>query len=159
MPWPRSEFSKEKLAKNGNAIAPVQRDSTDVEDTGNCSIRAKTDQIDSDAEEDGDPDCIQWRSGHWVNFRPDRREGYKSVTGEGKDCSAKRLHGCEAHEFDDDQTSDGEEDAACLAEAVVEDLSDGLVDWAGENRRRVAHAEAKDDIEEETSEIREEHGH
>ena len=86
------------------------------------------------------------------------------------------MHGCEADELDDDEAGDGEEDAPCFAETVVEDLGDGLVDWAGENLRRVAlqnllmfrqqnkarvtyHAEAEDDVEEETSEICEEHSH
>ena len=86
------------------------------------------------------------------------------------------MHGCETNKLDDDQAGDGEEDATCLAEAVVEDLGDGLVDWAGENLRGVAlqnllmfrqqnktrvayHAEAEDDVEEETSKICEEHSH
>jgi hypothetical protein len=102
MPWARSELAKQKLAQNGDAIAPVQRDGTDVEDARNSSVGAETDQVDSNAEEDGDPDSIQWRSCHWVDFRPDSGEGNETVTGEGEHCSAKRLHGCEADEFDDD---------------------------------------------------------
>ena len=71
MPWTRGELSKQKLAQNGDAVAPVQRNGTHVEDTGNSSIRTKTDQIDGDAEKDRDPDGVQWCSGHWVDFCPD----------------------------------------------------------------------------------------
>lgn len=86
------------------------------------------------------------------------------------------MHGRETNKLDDDKASDREEDAPSLAETVVEDLGDWLVDWAGENLRGVAlqnllmfcqqnkarvtyHAEAEDDVEEETSKICEEHSH
>jgi len=138
VPRPRNELSEKKLAQNGDAITPVQCDGTDIEDTGNSSIRTETDQIDDNTEEHGDPDSIQWRSGHGVNFRPESGEGEETVTGEGEHCSAKRLHGCEANELDNDQTRDCEKNTACFSEAVVEDLCNGLVDWAGKDLRWVA---------------------
>jgi hypothetical protein len=178
MPWSRRELSKQKLAHNRDAVAPVQRDGTDVEDTGNSSIRTETNQVDGNAEENRDPDSVQWRSGHGADFGPGSGEGNETITGESEDRTAKSLHGCEADELDDDQAGNREEDGASFAEAVVEDLSDGLVNWAGEDLRWVAlskilvsvvpqdrvegithHTEAENNVEEETSKICEEHGH
>lgn len=141
MPWPRSEFSKQKLAQNGDAVAPVQRNGADVENTGNSSIRAETNQVDGNAEEHGDPDSIQWRSGHGMDFCPNSGEGQETVTGECEDCSAKGLHGCEADELNNNQACNCEEDGASFAEAVVEDLSDGLVNWARQDLDWVALCE------------------
>ena len=53
-------------------------------------------------------------------------EGHEAVAREGEDGAAQGLHGGEAHELQDDQGADGEDDAAGRAEAVVEDLRDGL---------------------------------
>ena len=80
MPWSRSELSKQKLAQNGDAVAPVQRNGTDVEDTGNSSVRTETNQIDGNAEEHGDPYSVQWRSGHGVDFCPNSGEGQETIT-------------------------------------------------------------------------------
>jgi len=138
MPRPRRELSKQKLAQNRDAVAPVQRDSTDIEDSRNSSVRTETNQVNSNAEEHRDPDSVQWRPGHVADSCPDSGEGDETITGESEDCSAKSLHGCEADEFDDNQAGNREEDGASFAEAVVEDLGDGLVNWASEDLRWVA---------------------
>jgi hypothetical protein len=137
VPWPRSELPKHKLAQNRNAVAPVQRNGTDVEDTRNSSVRAETNQVDGNAEEHRDPNSVQWRSGHRVDFCPYSGEGQETITGESEDCSAKGLHGCEADELDNNQAGNRKKDSATFSEAVVEDLSDGLVNWAGEDHGRV----------------------
>jgi hypothetical protein len=58
VPWAWFELTKGELAKDGNAVTPIEGNSTDVEDAGNCSVRTKTDQVDSDAPEDRDPNSI-----------------------------------------------------------------------------------------------------
>ncbi len=91
MPWTRLKFAEDKLAENGNAVTPVQGDSTDVEDAGNSSIRSETDQVNSDAPEDRNPHRVQRGSSDGINIGPDARKGQKAVTGKGENGSAQRL--------------------------------------------------------------------
>jgi hypothetical protein len=61
----------------------------DIENTGNSSVRSKTNQVDSNAKEDRDPYCIERSSGLWVDAGPDRGEGQQSISREGKNGPAK----------------------------------------------------------------------
>lgn len=58
----------------------------------------------------------------------------------------------------DDEGAYGVDNAACLSERVVEDLSNGLIDRRGEDSSGIAHAIAEDDVEQETGNIGEQHG-
>jgi len=53
----------------------------------------------------------------------------------------------------------GENDSACFAEDVVEDLRHGLLHWRGEDAGDVAHHETENDVEEPTGNVSEKHGH
>ena len=111
MPWSRGEFSAEHLAQDGDHVTPIQSDGTDVEHTGNSSVRSETDQIDSDAEEDRNPDGVQRCSREGGDDGPDRGEREEAITGEGEYGSGESLHCCEAHELDDDESEDSESNA------------------------------------------------
>lgn len=158
MPGTRLELAKEQLAQNGNAVAPIQGNSTDRENTRNSSVGAKTNQVDGNAEEDGHPHSVEGGSSPGSNLDPHIGEGQHAITGEGEDSATKRLHGSESHELDDNKTRNGEEHTTTLAQAVVEDLSDRLSHRRGENLVGVAHAEAKYNVEQEASDIGEQHG-
>ena len=147
MPWPRYELSEEKLAEDGDAIRPIERNGADVENTSNGRIGTETDQINDDAPEDGDPDSVERGAGQGVDLGPDTGEWQQAITREGEDSSPERLHGSEAYKLDDQETADGEEDSTGFAETVVENLGNWLHDWACENLGRVTHAEAEDDVE------------
>jgi hypothetical protein len=47
---------------NGDNVAPIKSDSTNVENAGNRSIRAETNEVDADAAYNGNPDSVQRRS-------------------------------------------------------------------------------------------------
>ncbi len=72
------------LADDRDAVAPVKGDSSDVEDTCDGSIGAQTDEVDGDAEEDGDPDGVKRGIGQSIDFGPDVRKGNQAIAGEGK---------------------------------------------------------------------------
>ena len=157
VPRPGPELPKHHLAEDGDDVGPIQGDGADVEDTRDGGVRAQPDQIDSDAPERGDPDRVQGRTGDAVDLGPDVAEREETIAGEGEDGSGERLHGGEADEFEDDEAADGVEDPSRLAEGEVEDLSNGL--GCREDDGRVGgHAEAEDDVEEESTEVGEQHG-
>ena len=49
---------------------PVKSNGANVEDTGNGNVRAKTNQVDSNAPEDTDPYSIQRNAGESVDLGP-----------------------------------------------------------------------------------------
>lgn len=149
---------EQKLAYDGDTVAPVQGDGADGEHTRDGGVGSKTDQVDGDAEKDRDPDGVERSAGPGGDLDPDVGEGQHTVTGEGEDGTAESLHGCEGDELDDDQGSNGEEHGTTLAETVVEDLRDGLSHGRLEDLLHVAHAEAQDDVEEEADHVGEKHG-
>lgn len=159
VPWARLELSKDQTAEDWNTITPVQGDGSDVEDTGDGSVGSETDEVDGNAPEDGDPDSKDWGAGQWEDLNPDVGEWQEVVTAEGEDSASERLHGSEGDELDDDEGADGECDTARLSENVVEDLRDWLSDLRGQDVLWRAHDEAKDDVEEETGNVGEQHGH
>jgi len=160
VPWAGSEvFGPHKLAANRNNVGPIQSDGADVEDTSNSSVGTKTNQVYSNAPEDGDPDCIDRGASTLVNLSPDLASWDQAITGEGEDGAAEGLGGGEADELEDDECADGVEDATGRAEGVVENLGYGLSDGRGEDVVRVTHGEAKDDVVEPTSYVGEQHGH
>ena len=91
MPWTRLELPKNDFAEDGDAVTPVESNSTHIEDASNGSVRAKTDQINSDAPEDGNPYGIKWCSSAFVNNGPDLRKRDQAITGESKNGSRKGL--------------------------------------------------------------------
>lgn len=67
------------------------------------------------------------------------------------------YHSRKADKLDDDEATNGEEDTARLAQTVVEELSHWLVQRSGQNLGRITHAEAENDIEQETGQVGEDH--
>lgn len=165
MPGPRLKLPKDKLTKNRNAVAPVERNSTHIKNTRDRRVRPKTNQVNGNAPENTNPDREDRRTREREHFGPDVAEGQQLVAGEGEDGAREGLHSSESDEFDDDEGADGEDYAAGFAEDVVEDLGDGLGDGRGEDGVGVgglvdvAHDEAEDDVEEEAGQVGEEHGH
>jgi hypothetical protein len=158
VPGPRLEPVEGELAQDGDAVRPVERDGGDVEHALDGNVVAQTDEVDGDAPEYGDPHGVEGRAGAPVDLCPDVAHGQELVAGEGPDGAGESLRGREAHELQDDEGEDGEGDAAAAAERVVEDLGDGLLDGGLEDRGRVAHAEAEDNVEEEAGDVGECHG-
>ncbi len=87
MPWSWFEFAKCKFAKDRDAVRPVQCDGTDVKNTSNGSVGTGTNQVDSNTEENRDPDCIEWGSCETIDLSPDVGGWNEAVTGESKDGS------------------------------------------------------------------------
>ena len=159
VPRPALELAEHQLAHDGDAVGDVERDGADVEDAGDGGVGAQPDQVDEDAEEDAEPDAGERRARARVHPRPGAGEGEEAVAREGEDGAGGGLHGGEADELDDDEATEGVEDAAGLAERVVVDLGYGLVDGRCEDVERVgAHAEAEHDVEEEAPDVGEDHG-
>jgi hypothetical protein len=157
VPWAWDEFSEEKLAHDGDDVAPVQSDGAHIENAGDSGVGAQADEIDGDAPEDGDPHGEQGSAGAWVDAGPQAGCGDQLIPGESKDRSSEGLRGGEADELQDDKGTDCVDDAARFAEGVVEDLRDGLEDRGGENGYWVAHDEAEDNVEEEARDVGEGH--
>ena len=85
VPWARLKLAKDHFTDDRDAIAPVEGDGGDIEDTGNGGVGAETDEVDGDAEEDGDPDGIEGSAGQGVDLCPNAGEGDEAVAGEGKE--------------------------------------------------------------------------
>lgn len=164
MPRPGLEAAKDDLAEDGDAVAPVEGNGADVEDAQDSRVAAQADEVNGNTPEDGDPDCIERGTGAPVDLGPDVAKGEEAVARKGKDGAPKSLRGCEADELQDDEGADGEGDATCFAEDIVEDLRNGLAEWGGEDAVDrivdvVAHAEAEDYVEEKAGKVGEDHGH
>ena len=71
MPWSPPELSEDELAEDGDAVRPIESNGAHVEDTGNGSVGTETDQVNDDAPEDGDPDCVERSASLGVDFCPD----------------------------------------------------------------------------------------
>ena len=69
------------------------------------------------------------------------------------------MRRCPADELENEEGRDGKIDAGSFAERVVEDLSDWLINWRGENVGCVTHAEAKDDVEKPSKDVGAKHSH
>lgn len=93
VPWSWGEFSEHELAEDGDAVGPVESDGADVEDAGDGGVGTETNQIDDDAPEDGDPDCVDGSASLGVDLCPDAGEWQQAITGERPDGSAKSLLG------------------------------------------------------------------
>lgn len=161
MPWPALELAEQELAPNRNAVAPVQSDRADREDTSNGRIRPQANQVNRNTPENGDPDRPQRRARVGIDLDPDIREGQQAVPREGKNGATEGLHGRERDELDNDETGNGKEDSTSFAQAVVEDHRHGLEHSVSqlEDFTGIAHAEAKHDVEHETRQIGKKHGH
>ena len=71
VPRTRFELAEDDLAEDGNAIGPIQGDGSDVEDTCNRGVGTQADQVNGDAPEDADPDCVDWGTGAFVDLGPE----------------------------------------------------------------------------------------
>lgn len=91
MPWAPLKSAKEHLADDRDAVAPVKRNSSDVEYPGDGGVRAETNQINDDAPENRDPNGIYWSSSQRVDLGPDTGERDESVTREGEESASERL--------------------------------------------------------------------
>ena len=49
--------SSSRIMRGALTVAPIQRNSTHVEDSQNGRVRTKTDQVDGNAQDGRDPDC------------------------------------------------------------------------------------------------------
>jgi hypothetical protein len=181
------ESAKDHLAEDGNAIGPrgvslvpnsskhipVKADCANVEhaeDRLTESARSNTtaslahrvvaqgNEIDGNAPKHGEPHRVQRDVHGPVHDGPDPAAGEQAVAREGEDGARERLRRGEAHELQDDEGADGEEDAGGLAERIVVDLRDGLLDGRAEDRGRVAHGEGEHDVEEKAGDVGESHG-
>jgi len=157
MPWAWLELSEGHLADDWDNITPIKSNSADVEDTRDSGVRSETDQVDGNAEENTNPNGIKRSSGLRIDLDPDVGEWQEAISGESKDSSAQGLHSSEADEFDDDKSADREENTSGFTKTVEVDLSDGLSKHATQDLFWVAHAEAENDIEKETSQVGEKH--
>jgi hypothetical protein len=70
----------------------------------------------------------------------------------------RSYQSCKTHKLNNDESTNSIKDTASLPQAVIEELGHGLGECAGKDLGRVSHTEAKHNVEEETSEIREKHG-
>ena len=91
MPRAWREFAEDDFAENGNAIAPVQRNCTDVEDTSDGRVGSKSDQIDDNAPEHGDPDGVDGSPSPSVDDGPDPGAWNEAIARERKNCTSERL--------------------------------------------------------------------
>ena len=71
MPRPGLELAKDYFAEDGDAIAPVEGDCTDVEDTRDGCVRSESDEIDNNTPKHRDPDSINRCTGALINYSPD----------------------------------------------------------------------------------------
>ena len=71
MPWPWLELAKDDFAEDGDAVAPVEGDGTDVEDTSDGGVGPEPDQIDGNAPKNRDPDGIKGCARTLIDNRPD----------------------------------------------------------------------------------------
>jgi len=91
MPRAWLEFAKDHFADDRNTIAPVERNCTDVEDTGDGCVGSEPDQVNGNAPEDGDPDGVNRCSGSSVHDRPDTGAWDESIARERKKCTGESL--------------------------------------------------------------------
>ena len=91
MPWAGLEFSKDNFAEDGNAIAPIERNGTDVENSGDSCVGSESDQINGNAPEYRDPDGVERRSTPPVDDRPDPGSRDEPVARERKECPREGL--------------------------------------------------------------------
>lgn len=127
VPRTRLKLVEDKLARNGDDVAPVEGDGADVEDTGDGGVRAQADQVDGDAPEDREPHGVDRGASTAVDLGPEVRAWHEAVAGKGEDSASEGLGGGEADELQDNEGAEGVEDAACFSEGVEEDLGDGLL--------------------------------
>jgi len=126
VPWAGLEAAKDELAENWDNVAPVKGNGTDVEDTQDRGVATKPDQIDGDAEEDGDPDGVDGSTSAFVNLGPHPAEGNEAVAREGEHGTPECLGSGEANKLKDDKGTERKHNTACLAKGVEVDLSHGL---------------------------------
>lgn len=91
MPRSWRELAKYDFAEDGNAVAPVECDRTDVKDTGDGCVGSESDQINHDAPEYRDPNGVKGCSGPPVDDGPDPGAWNESIARERKDCTSERL--------------------------------------------------------------------
>ena len=91
MPRAPFEFAKREFADDGNAVAPVKCNGTDIEDASDGCVGSKSDQVDGNAPEDGNPDGVDGCSGVPIDLGPDSGAWNKSVSRKCKDGTCERL--------------------------------------------------------------------
>lgn len=119
MPRPSLELVEEELADDRDAVGPVKRNGTEVEDGRDSDVAPQPDQVDQNAD-----DCVQPHSKHrrvrlLPDLVPDAGAGQELVASESPDRARAGLQGCNAHEVHDQECCDGEKDGRTLAHHVV----------------------------------------
>lgn len=143
----------EHLARDGDTVGPVICDRGDAEDRGDGDVRAQCDQVDADTYRGHEPHGINRRLCLWMDFCPDPCERDHLVAGYGPKRACRPLHPDHSGEVEDYCGADGKEAAGLAAEDVVEDLSDGLVDWGVEEGLDVPRAVGEDYGEEPAGDV------
>lgn len=133
MPGPALELVEEELAKNGDAVRPVQGDGAQVEDSRDGDVASEADEVDQDADQGVEPHGQDGGVGAPPDLVPHARPGKHLVAGEGPYGAAAGLQGRDADKVHDDEGGHGEEDGRALAHHVVVDLHHGLLDGRGED--------------------------
>ena len=116
MPWTRLEFVPDDLASDRDDVGPVEGDSAYVENTCDRNVRAQGNEVDGDAPEDADPDCIQRCSRESVDLGPNFGEGNELVAGEGEHGSRQCLCCGPADELENEEGGNGEEETGAFAQ-------------------------------------------
>lgn len=75
MEWPTLEFAIEHLADDRDAVGPIESDGCQVEDGRDGDVGTQTDQIDEDASDGEEPNCVDGGIGLFVDLIPDSRQG------------------------------------------------------------------------------------
>lgn len=148
MERPALEAMTKQLTEDGDTIRPIQRNSRKIKNSRNSRIGAQTNEIDEHAAEAEEPDGVQRGIRQRTDFIPYPRARQHFVAGESPDGAGAGLDGGHGREVQHEEGGGGEEDAAAFSCDVVEDLSDGLDDWGGEDGGGVAHGVGEDDGEE-----------
>ena len=116
------------LANNGDAIAPIERDSSEVEDRTNGRITPEPNKIDQHAQRAEDPDRIQRGIRPLPDLDPNPTKREHLIPGKRPHRAPPGLNRRHGGKIRDEAGHDDEEDAAAAADDVIEDLGDGLVD-------------------------------
>lgn len=80
-----------ELAEDGNNIAPVDGDCSNIEYASNGDVRPEPNKINSDAQRYGDPHSVDGSPSQRVDLSPDARAGEQTIARAGKDRSCEGL--------------------------------------------------------------------
>lgn len=80
-----------ELAEDGNHITPIKGNCSDVEDADDGGMRAESDEVDGNGEDDGGPDSVDWGLGDRIDLGPETRAWDKAIARKGENSSCGGL--------------------------------------------------------------------